>query len=58
MHLILVEYSKMQKDRILSKSYKMLDDNVTTKTNGLVLCTSQCIDTDTDMFMKTRLFVV
>ena len=51
---------RMQEDRIPLKSYKMLQVmcTVTTKTTRPPLFASHCIDMDTDMFGKTRVFVI
>ena len=50
---------RMQEDRIPLKSYEMLIIcTVTTKTTGPPLFASHCIDTDMDMFGKTRVFAI
>ena len=50
---------RMQEDRIPLKSYKILYNmHCNNKTTGPPLFTSHCIDTDMDMFGKTRVFVI
>ena len=51
---------RMREDRIPLKSYKkcFIICTVTTKTTGPPLFASHCIDTDMDMFGKTRVSVI